>query len=249
MPSQKNPQSPLAKAPRPAAPAEKSQDSQSPRQRTGQNRQAKVRTGLFKIPVNVPPEVHEYRARNVMNARELPRRLQDTMISYIMAADIDGDPRTASYEQIAAHSESERLRKRFKFEPVTIRQVERHTAELRKLGVLETELVHETYRSKSTGRYESKLLIEFAVNEFTLADYAAAQVEKAVERDEKAKRRAATKAAYNDRQKARRAAATVVESDGDPRQGNNSCGHENGGTSGNARGTAGEVSFVLFPSV
>jgi hypothetical protein len=229
------------------APVEATPGKRVPRKRTGQNRQARVRAELFKIPVNVPPEVHAYRAENVTNARELPGRLRDTMIAYILAADIAG-PRIASYEQIAAYSESAGLRQRFKFEPVSIRQAERHTADLHKLGVLETELVRESRRSKATGKYESRRLIEFEVNASALAEYAgAARAENTREREAKAARRAAAKAGYNERQKARRAAVTVVEFDAEPMQGNNSCGHENGGTAGEHGGNSGGSIVPAFP--
>jgi hypothetical protein len=227
----------------------------APRRR-GQNRQPSPRMGLFKVPVNVPPDVAQFRAEYSACARWLPPHLASVLIGAICTADAHGDDAVTTFEAISAATHTPGIRQRYKCSPVSPRQVERSMPTLRDLGVLtwHSEKTRVTGWSDHYGQIRSRVYLRLTIG----------NIERLYELTEKARhektswdadrtaRRAGYEAERNEARKAERARQAVVTCGDD--EAINSCPTPNGGSSGGTDGgsSGGRIvpdqSFVKEPT-
>lgn len=230
--------------------------SHRPTRKRGQNRQSGPRMNLFKIPVNVPPEVAQFRAEYSAHARWLPPHLANVLIGAICTADAYGEDAVTTYEAISAATHTPGLQQRYKCKPVSPRQVERCMPILRELGVLtwHSEKTRVTGWSDHYGEIRARIYLRLTIPNierlYELAEKA--RHEKSVRDADRAARRAGYEQARNASRKAERARNTVVACEGT--KGINSCPTPNGGSSGGTDGgsSGGRIvpnqSFVTEPS-
>jgi hypothetical protein len=208
--------------------------------RPGQNRQSAPRMDLFRIPVNVPPDVAQFRAEYSAYARWLEPHLANVLIGAICTADAHGEEAETTYEAISAATHTPGLQKRYKCKPVSPMQVERNMPVLRQFGLVSY------YSARTRDRYgevKSRIYLSFTIPNLRnlMARFDQGVIDKDLREARKQKRKAEYEAERNELRKAARARNTVVTCEND--EGNNSCPTPNAGSSAgtNAGSSAGRI--------
>ena len=183
--------------------------------RRGQNRQSAPRMDLFKIPVNVQPDVAEFRADISSHARWLPPAMASVLIGCAVIADAGGEYAVTTYEAISAATHTPGIQMRYKCRPVSPRQAERYLSELRELNLLTwySAKIHIDWWDDRYGQVQSRIYLRFdvadIVNLYELAEKL--RHEKTVKVADKKARRRAYEQNRNESRKAERARYAVVE--------------------------------------
>ncbi len=201
--------------------------------RTGQHRQPTPRMDLFTIPVNVQPDVAQFRAEYSAYARWLPPHLANVLIGAICTADAGGEDAVTTYEAISAATHTRGIQKRYKCEPVSPMQVERNMPRLRELGVLtwHSEKTRVTGWSDHYGEVRARIYLRLTIPniERLYELYEKAKHEKAIRDADRAARGADYEQARNESRKAGRARNTSVTRE--DAKAINSCPTPNAGSS------------------
>ena len=218
----------------------------SPASKRGQNRQSAPRMDLFKIPVNVPPDVAEFRADISSHARWLPPAMASVLIGCAVIADAGGEYVVTTYEAISAATHTAGIQKRYKCKPVSPRQAERYLSELHELNLITyySAYTHVGWWSEDYGQIRQRLHTRFDLEDISnLYELARKlQHEKAEREASRKESRATYEQGRNERRKAERTRnATLTCEDA---EGINSCPTQTGGTGGGTDGGTGGGSIV-----